>query len=230
MKPTDFTAALADGREQLARTSTAERVAGILRTRIADGLFRPGTRLSEDAIGEALGVSRNTLREAFRLLTHERLLVHEFSRGVFVRELTAADAAELYRLRRLLECGVLRELGPGPYDVRALAAAVAEGERAAAAADWQAVATANIRFHRALVALAGSPRMDELMGAVLAELRLAFQVVAAPRELHEPFVGRNAAILAALRAGEAGRAEALLGAYLTESGELVARLFAAVGS
>nr|WP_240929531.1 GntR family transcriptional regulator [Streptomyces coryli] len=208
------------------RTSTAERVAGILRTRIAEGRFRPGTRLSEDAIGEALGVSRNTLREAFRLLTHERLLVHEFSRGVFVRVLTAADAAELYRVRRLLECGVLRELGAPPYAVDDLAAAVAEGERAAAGADWQAVATANIRFHRALVVLAGSPRTDELMAALLAELRLAFQVVDAPRELHEPFVGRNAEILAALRAGEASVAEARLRAYLEESGELVERLFA----
>ncbi len=41
----------------------------ILRSRISEGYFPPGTRLSEDSIGGALGVSRNTLREAFRLLT-----------------------------------------------------------------------------------------------------------------------------------------------------------------
>ncbi|MEU3504381.1 GntR family transcriptional regulator, partial [Streptomyces hundungensis] len=76
---------LAEDRALLGRTSTAERVADILRTRIAEGLFPPGERLAEDAIGKALGVSRNTLREAFRLLTHERLLIHELNRGVFVR-------------------------------------------------------------------------------------------------------------------------------------------------
>lgn len=72
---------LAEDRALLGRTSTAERVSDILRSRIAEGFFPPGTRLSEDSIGGALGVSRNTLREAFRLLTHERLLVHELNRG-----------------------------------------------------------------------------------------------------------------------------------------------------
>ncbi|MFF3140625.1 GntR family transcriptional regulator, partial [Streptomyces sp. NPDC057927] len=90
---------LADDRALLGRTSTAERVSDILRSRIAEGYFPPGTRLSEDSIGGALGVSRNTLREAFRLLTHERLLVHELNRGVFVRVLTIEDVEDIYRTR-----------------------------------------------------------------------------------------------------------------------------------
>ena len=61
---------------RLGRASTAGRVADVLRTRITEGSLAPGTRLSEEDIGAALGVSRNTLREAFRLLGHERLLVH----------------------------------------------------------------------------------------------------------------------------------------------------------
>src|ERR1700685_2371399 len=68
--------------------STADRVAELLRTRIMEGLFPPGTRLSEEVIGQALGVSRNTLREAFRLLCHERLAVHQMHRGIFVPVLT----------------------------------------------------------------------------------------------------------------------------------------------
>src|SRR5919197_3921789 len=94
---------LADDRALLGRTSTAERVADILRGRIADGFFPPGTRLSEDSIGGALGVSRNTLREAFRLLTHERLLSHELNRGVFVRKLSVQDVVDLYRVRKIVE-------------------------------------------------------------------------------------------------------------------------------
>ncbi len=119
---------LADDRALLGRTSTAERVADVLRTRIAEGRFAPGVRLSEDGIGGALGVSRNTLREAFRLLTHERLLVHELNRGVFVRVLTADDVADIHRVRRLVECAVVRGLGRGPFALDGLAAAVAEGE------------------------------------------------------------------------------------------------------
>ncbi|GHG08867.1 GntR family transcriptional regulator [Streptomyces hydrogenans] len=223
---TGTTGGLADDRALLGRTSTAERVADILRTRIAEGFFPPGTRLSEESIGGALGVSRNTLREAFRLLTHERLLVHELNRGVFVRVLAVDDVEDIYRTRRLVECAVVRGLGDPPFPLDGLAAAVAEGEAAARAGDWRAVSTANIHFHRELVALAGSARTDELMRSVLAELRLAFHVVDDPRTLHEPYLVRNKEILEALRAGERAAAEGLLARYLDDSIRRVAAAYA----
>ncbi|WOX26816.1 GntR family transcriptional regulator [Streptomyces solicathayae] len=225
---------LAGDRALLGRTSTAERVADILRGRIAEGFFRPGARLSEESIGGALGVSRNTLREAFRLLTHERLLVHELNRGVFVRVLAVDDVADIYRTRRLVECAVVRGLGRPPYALDALAETVAEGEEAARAGDWTGAATANIHFHRELVALAGSARTDELMRGVLAELRLAFHVVDDTRGLHEPYLVRNREILDALAAGERAAAERLLARYLDDSRdgmvEVYARSVAAPGA
>ncbi|MER5177691.1 GntR family transcriptional regulator [Streptomyces sp. NPDC002896] len=210
-------AGLADDRVLLGRTSTAERVADILRSRIADGYFRPGTRLSEDSIGGALGVSRNTLREAFRLLTHERLLVHQLNRGVFVRVLTVEDVEDIYRTRRLVECAVVRGLGKPPYELDAVAEAVADGRRAARERDWKGLGTANIHFHRELVALAGSERTDEVMRSVFAELRLAFHVVDDPRRLHEPYLARNRQILETLQAGDRDKAERLLAEYLDDS-------------
>ncbi|NGO08257.1 GntR family transcriptional regulator [Streptomyces sp. HC44] len=208
---------LADDRALLGRTSTAERVSDILRSRIAEGYFPPGTRLSEDSIGGALGVSRNTLREAFRLLTHERLLVHELNRGVFVRILTVEDVEDIYRTRSLVECAVVRGLGKPPYAVEDLAQAVADGRRAAREQDWKALGTANIHFHRELVALAGSARTDELMRSVFAELRLAFHLVDDPRRLHEPYLARNGQILEALQEGDRDGAEKLLAVYLDDS-------------
>src|SRR5690606_36917988 len=206
---TEQLSGLADDRALLGRTSTAERVADILRSRIAEGYFPPGTRLSEDSIGGALGVSRNTLREAFRLLTHERLLVHELNRGVFVRVLTVEDVEDIYRTRRLVECAVVRGLGDPPYPLDALAGAVEPGRRAAREGDWKAVGTANIHFHRDLIALAASERTDELMRSVCAELRLAFHAVDHPKRLHEPYIARNVEILDALQAGEREKAEHL---------------------
>ncbi|AWT41897.1 MULTISPECIES: GntR family transcriptional regulator [Streptomyces] len=218
-------ASLADDRALLGRTSTAERVSDILRSRIADGFFPPGTRLSEDSIGGALGVSRNTLREAFRLLTHERLLVHELNRGVFVRVLTVEDVEDIYRTRALVECAVVRGLGEPPYALDGLAAAVAEGERATAENDWKALGTANIHFHRELVALAGSERTDEVMRSVFAELRLAFHVVDDPRALHEPYLTRNRQILRTLQDGDRDGAERLLAVYLSDSLERMVEVY-----
>ncbi|MFE6165706.1 GntR family transcriptional regulator [Streptomyces sp. NPDC056486] len=208
---------LAGDRALLGRTSTAERVSDILRSRIAEGYFPPGARLSEDSIGGALGVSRNTLREAFRLLTHERLLVHQLNRGVFVRVLTIEDVEDIYRTRRLVECAVVRGLGDPPYALDGLVSAVADGTKAARERKWKGVSTANIHFHRELVALAGSARTDEVMRSVFAELRLAFHVVDDPRRLHEPYLARNRQILQTLQEDDSAEAERLLAVYLDDS-------------
>ncbi len=206
---------LAQDRASVGRSSTAARVADVLRDHVTEGRLPPGTRLSEEDIGEALGVSRNTLREAFRLLTHERLLVHVFNRGVFVRSLSAPDVRDLYRFRRLLEPAAVR--AAGDLSLAALApvrAAVERGEGAAADDDWAAVGTANLRFHQALVGLAGSTRADETMQHLLAELRLVFHAMADPRTFHEPYLASNREILELLTQGRVEQAEKALDAYL----------------
>jgi DNA-binding GntR family transcriptional regulator len=214
-----------DERSPLDRPSIAERVADVLRERITEGHYRPGSRLSEEAIGGELKISRNTLREAFRLLTHERLLLHEPYRGVSVRVLSVHDVVDLYRVRKVVECGAVAtgELGDG---VDPIAAAVAEGEAAGRDADWQALGTANIHFHQALVGLGDSPRLAELMRGILAELRLVFHVMADPKRFHEPYLTRNREILDLLRAGDQVLAAARLREYLDDAERQLAAAYA----
>ncbi|MGI5289136.1 GntR family transcriptional regulator [Nonomuraea polychroma] len=220
----DVVADLSQDRPRLGRSSTAERVADILRDRISEGFFRPGQRLSEETISEGLGVSRNTLREAFRLLGHERLLDHKLNRGVFVRLPSVEDVLDLYRVRRVLEGAAVRR----PPSRKALAVvreAMRDAERAAAKDDWQGVGTANIRFHQALVSLNGSPRIDELMRQLLAELRLVFHVMENPRAFHEPFVDRNRTLLELIEAGKPDEAAAYLDDYLDHAEELLVHAY-----
>jgi DNA-binding GntR family transcriptional regulator len=204
-------------RAALSRASTGGRVADVLRSHITEGRLQPGTRLSEEDLGAALGVSRNTLREAFRLLTHEGLLVHEFNRGVFVRRLSNDDVRDLYRFRRILECGAIRharESGLAPGGLDAVRVAVEEGEAAAHETRWVDVGTANMHFHQAVAALAGSPRIDQAMRHVLAELRLVFHVMAAPQTFHEPYLADNRRIFELLQDGDLTSAEQSLSTYL----------------
>jgi DNA-binding GntR family transcriptional regulator len=198
--------------------STAERAADVLRRRITEGALPPGARLSEEALVVDLEVSRNTLREAFRLLSHEGLLVHELHRGVFVPSLKEADVVDLYRLRRTIECDVVRSLEALDADrLRPLYAAVEDAEVAAARGDWMDVGTANMDFHRCLVALADSRRVDEVVRRLLAELRLVFHAVSTPRRLYEPYVERNRELADLLAAGDAGKAADALSDYLRDS-------------
>jgi DNA-binding GntR family transcriptional regulator len=194
---------LASDRAALDRGTTAERVADVLRMRITEGVLPPGARLPEDALTEALGVSRNTLREAFRLLAHERLLVHELNRGVFVRVMPLEEVVDLYRVRRIFEMAALQAAADAPSEaLEPVRAALAEAEVAAREDRWLDVGTANMRFHQALVGLAGSPRMNEAVRHLLAELRLVFHVMQMPREFHEPYLGENRRIYHLLAAGD----------------------------
>ncbi|MFC6015955.1 GntR family transcriptional regulator [Plantactinospora solaniradicis] len=208
-------AKLQDDRALISRASTAQRVAEILRARITEGALLPGTRLSEEMIGAALGVSRNTLRESFRLLMHERLVVHELNRGVFVRVLDVEDVIDIYRVRRVLECAAVanaRNSVPGAME--AIEAALVEGEQAAAEQRWFDVGTANMQFHQAIAGLAASPRVEEIMRQTLAEIRLAFHVMDAPQTFHQPYLERHRELLELIRAGDVERATAVLDDYL----------------
>ncbi|MCC3769305.1 GntR family transcriptional regulator [Streptomyces sp. UNOC14_S4] len=202
--------------------STAQRVAAALRDRIEAGGLPPGTRLSEEALGRDLGISRNTLREAFRLLIHESLVVYRLNRGVFVRVLEPADVVDIYRVRAALESAGVRAAATAPPTLRAaVTEAVEEAARAAADSDWQEVGSADLRFHRALAGLSGSPRIDTAMDRLLAELRLAFYAMPSPRRFHEPFLSRNRLLSELLDSGEHQRAEAELITYLDDARTLI---------
>jgi len=203
-----------------ASETTAERIAAVLRRRITEGELPPGTQLCEERLVTLMAVSRNTLREAFRLLTHDGLLVHHLHRGVFVPELDEDDLVDLYRLRRTIECAVVRSLtGLDADRLRALRSIAEAAEAAASRNDWGEVGTANMRFHQHLVDLGGSRRIGEVTRRLLAELRLVFHIVASPQQLYDPYVDRNRALLDMLAANDVARAADYLEQYLCDSEE-----------
>ncbi|WP_181429115.1 GntR family transcriptional regulator [Curtobacterium sp. MCSS17_008] len=195
----------------------AEATAARLRAAISDGAYRPGTQLSEERLSDELGVSRNTLREAFRLLAQERLVEHVFHRGVFVRRLTTADVTDLYAARRVLETAGIHACTLDSPALTDAAAAVEAARLAAQDGQWALVGTADIRFHAALVRAVPSERLHVLMDSLLAEMRLAFLSTDDPAAFHADFVERNQAIVTALRTGDRDAAASLLGDYLDDA-------------
>lgn len=203
-----------------------ERMAEQLRQKITQCEFSPGQRLSEAALSESLDISRNTLREVFRLLTKEGLLKHEPNRGVSVAIPGIASIIDIYRVRRLIECQALALASPHHPALERLHAAVAMGQRCRDESDWRGVGTANMAFHKAIVELADSERLNTLFSQLLAELRLAFGLLNEPEFLHAPYVDRNQQILELLEAGRQQQASALLGEYLDHSERSVLAAYA----
>ena len=83
--------------------------------------------------------------------------------------------------------------------------------------EWHELASANQHFHRALVALAGSRRLDQQMALLLAEMRLVFHGMAGVREFHEPYLTRNAEICELLEKGQLSAAADAVAEYLDEA-------------
>ena len=206
------------------RSGRARRVADLLRDGILDGSHPLGARLSEPELCAAFDVSRNTLRESFRMLAEERLVVHELNRGVFVRVPTEQDVRELYDARRLVECAAVRDHGRRTDGLDAVAETLERAGRLAAAGDWVGVGTADIDFHRALTAL-GSTRVEQLMQSIWNEMRLAFHVVGRADEFHGSYLARNHVVLDTLRLRGGVAAARELRAYLDEAEQRVLRAY-----
>ncbi|MGA9748891.1 MAG: FCD domain-containing protein, partial [Nocardioides sp.] len=115
-----------------------------------------------------------------------------------------------------------------PERLAAVRAAVTEGQAAAKTLDWVGVASANQHFHRAVVALAGSHRLDAQMDLLLAEMRLFFHRMGQPEPFHRPYLDQNAAIADLLEAGDGDGAATRLAAYLRSAQEQLGEAFAAL--
>jgi DNA-binding GntR family transcriptional regulator len=213
-------------RQQPAAESLSDRIAETVRLRIMQGEFAPGQRLSEQALADDLSVSRNTLREAFRVLTKDGLVRYAPNRGVFVSVPSIAAIIDIYRVRRLIECQALRNaypLHPAKKLMRAAVEAAIEGRTKG---DWSAVGTANMDFHMAVVELADSERLNNTFAPVLAELRLAFLLMGDGEFLHAPYVDMNKRIVEISEAGDYAKAADVLHEYLVQSERIVLAKYA----
>ncbi|MBB6485963.1 GntR family transcriptional regulator [Rhizobium lusitanum] len=188
-----------------------------IRERVISGTLSPGSHLSEATLCEEFQVSRNTLREVFRLLTKEGVLRHEANRGVFVTTPSISTIMDIFHIRRLIECSAVsgaHHRHPSVSKMReAVDAAIQHRDRS----EWLDVGSADIAFHAAIVELADSPRLSAFYAQISLELRLVFGLIRDPEYLHAPYVGQNATILAHIEEGATANAAEALEKYLYQA-------------
>jgi DNA-binding FadR family transcriptional regulator len=173
---------------------TSELIAAQLRRQIVRGAVRPGEKLPpETRLMEHFGVSRPTIREAFRILETERLIVvRPGSRGgalvvapdpaVAARyvglllQLQGATIADVYEARKVAEpvCAGMLATCRTVQDIADLTAVIAETESAIEAAGGQLPDPAewsrlSHRFHELIMERSGNKTLA-LQGAVLRDI------------------------------------------------------------
>ncbi|WP_394840793.1 GntR family transcriptional regulator [Pendulispora brunnea] len=135
---------------------TPEAIASELRAELMAGTLSPGAELSQVMLADRFGVSRIPIRDALRILAGEGL-IEMAHRGAKVIALRPAEVREIYDLRVLLECDVLRRAARNMTST-----ALEEIERVrrksdldAGTPDW---AAGDWAFHRAIYVLGDRPR------------------------------------------------------------------------
>jgi DNA-binding GntR family transcriptional regulator len=208
---------------KLRRSSTSDEIVAILRESIVSGQLAPGTQLREVALADELGVSRPTLREALRSLQlqGDGLVRHRTNRGVFVSDVSAADVDDIYRVRAVLEANGARACTKATSEQRE----VIESRFAALRASWDGgdlsqLIDADLGFHRAIVALLGSPRLDAVFAGTCDGLKFCLSVLStvAPEGARGPDAReQHQAIFSALMAGDATNAERLVTLHIDDN-------------
>lgn len=156
----------------IARSTLPEAAAERLRTLIIEGELAPGTKLNERELSERLGVSRTPLREAFRMLATEGLLLQLPNRGVQVALLSADDVRDAFEVMAALE-GLAGELAAARItddEVESLRVLQADMEAAHGARDLPVYYRVNREIHDRLNAIAANPVLANAYRALNARL------------------------------------------------------------
>jgi phosphonate utilization transcriptional regulator len=122
-----------------------------------------GQRVNESELAARFGTSRGPIREALRALEESRLVRSEKNRGVFVREISVAEADEIYDVREALDQLIGQRVAERaiPEQLRKLDAVLAEMDEATDSQDVKSYHALNLKFHDMLVDFAGNARLTE---------------------------------------------------------------------
>ncbi|MGC5167117.1 GntR family transcriptional regulator [Luteimicrobium sp. DT211] len=194
------------------------RVVDAIRADVVAGTFRPGDRLTEEALALRYGVSRIPVREALRTLASEGFVRSRRYGGTYVEELTDAEAEDLLAIRLLIE-----PFGAERAAVRRTEAQLAELEHLIAQAGTvleggggpARLAQLNTRFHRTIAEASGSPTLAALVAQLGAKISWVYSHGAHERAARS--WAEHAQIVAALRARDATRSRDRLAEHVREA-------------
>ncbi len=147
------------------RKSLGDRVFENLREAIVRGNVGPGSRMVENRIASAMGISRTPVREAIHKLEREGLLKKLPRGGFVVLGLGPEDIEETFGIRGVLESYAARlaAVKHEASELIPLQQKIAEYERFLQREDLEALTRINTEFHDLLYALSRSPRLIKMI-------------------------------------------------------------------
>lgn len=198
-----------------------ERVYDTLLAAISDGDLPPGSRLTQEQLAEKLDVSRQPVLQALRLLRRDGLVVDAGRRGVMVKPLEAEVIGHVYQLRAALDAlaarlAAERKAALDPHLIES-------GRRAAKGRSVGAMIEADGAFHNAIYAASGNPLIAQSAHRHWAHVRRVMGAVLRTVGSRATVWEEHAAILEAIKRGDARSAERLSREHAELAGSTLAR-------
>lgn len=193
------------------KTAPLENTLIKLRSAIEDGRLPPGVRLPEEKLARALDASRARVREVLALLANERLVDLQANRGAFVTRPTVEEARNICEARLMAERTMVRFAAERAtaHDLTKMRDLVEQERAAWDAEDVRTAVTMSRDFHRAVADSVSNPVLVDILASLLSRSALT-QAVYAARGAAGCLCDDHAALLDAIEAGDADRAEAVM--------------------
>ena len=196
--------------------TSAEKVITGLRSAITSGSLPAGEQIRQEKIAAEYSVSRMPVREAFRQLEAEGLLVVYPGRGAFVNRLTDDEIREICDIRILLECDAIRRAVPVLTPIVLLEADMLL-QKMALAEDGQTFGQLDHAFHELLYTPTGRPRLLDLIRTLRNQVT-QFLYAASPMDVYSSnAINEHRQILSACQAGDVEAAVAAVKIHLTNT-------------
>ncbi|GJD35870.1 GntR family transcriptional regulator [Methylobacterium aerolatum] len=169
-------------------------------------------RLDERKLSQDLGVSRTPVREALTVLEQEGFVRSEARRGIFVVRKSKSEIVGMIHAWAALESMAARLACDRATDAQLedLRAAFPEFYGGQPASHIDEYSDANIRFHQTIIQLGHCEAISELTGNLLVHVRAIRNAALRQGERAEQSIREHVAIIAALQARDAPRAETLV--------------------
>lgn len=192
------------------------KVYKVLRSMIVNGDLRSGEKLGQEELAEKLGVSRTPLLFAFSKLEQDNLVEVIPRRGAYVRRYSRRELLDIYDIRCRLEPLAARDaaMNASPEDIESLAQLLGAVREALRAGDPLAQMRTDYEFHMELLRCCGNRFLLDMLAT------LNIVVISNAEGLQKPperSLREHEALLAALRARDADRAEAVMFAHVNDS-------------
>ncbi len=195
-------------------TTTSFIVESLTRA-IVEHHLQPGTKLVEQKLADQYGVSRTLVRQAMYRLSQNRLIKIEPARGAFVAAPSAAEAQQVFEVRRMLEAGMVRAFvaNAKAADIKVLQTHIAQEKQAVQGGDVPGRTELLGNFHVRMAQLMRNDVLAQLLTDLISRsalITLMYQTSSAAAHSHE----EHEQILKAIKARNADKAIELMDAHL----------------